>query len=301
LLQKCHLNIDIGNKKNVNKNPIVDRAVQEVEEELLKLEPGGGAVTNTTLALATASVNSKIRKRGLSAREMLIQRDQFTNTQMPISDLDLLTRQYEAKLTNHQYSEVSKAPRGKYHPIDHTVKRGDLVYLYNDRNKSRARDRYLVVSVVDSTWCYLKKIVGNQLRNSAYKVKLSTCYKVPHVPDVPLSAIQAEDSPDDEFYMDQLNKELRKSDETVHPPRLPTTPAAISGSDMMDEPQVDIHDRFQPVDIPCDSPDSVSLEVECSTTQELDNSETSVNNPPPPRRPKRQRAVPAKYKDFELY
>ena len=58
----------------------MDRAVQEVEEALLKLEPGGGAVTSTTLAMATAHLNSKIRKRGLSAREMLIQRDQFTNT-----------------------------------------------------------------------------------------------------------------------------------------------------------------------------------------------------------------------------
>ena len=56
---------------------------------------------------------------------------------------------------------------------------GDLVYLYSDKDKSRARSRYLIVTV-DGEWCYIKKkFTGNQLRANSYKVKLKECYKVP--------------------------------------------------------------------------------------------------------------------------
>ena len=55
---------------------------------------------------------------------------------------------------------------------------GDLIYLYGDRNKSQARNRYLVVSI-NGEWCFVKKFSGNQLRASSYKVKLSECYRVP--------------------------------------------------------------------------------------------------------------------------
>ena len=36
LLRKCNMVIDIGNPKNKNKNPIAERAVEELEEELRK-------------------------------------------------------------------------------------------------------------------------------------------------------------------------------------------------------------------------------------------------------------------------
>ena len=39
-------------------------------------------------------------------------------------------------------------------------------------NKSRTRDRYLVVSS-DPTWCSIRKFTGNQLRKCAYRVKKS--------------------------------------------------------------------------------------------------------------------------------
>ena len=56
---------------------------------------------------------------------------------------------------------------------------GDLVYLYSDRDKSRARSRYLVVSI-DGEWCFIKKFSGNQLHSSSYKVKREECYLVPN-------------------------------------------------------------------------------------------------------------------------
>ena len=77
-LESSRIAIEIGNPKNVNKNPVAEKAIQEVEEELCRLQPNE-QVTDTALAKTVASLNSRIRTDGLSAREIMFQRDQFTN------------------------------------------------------------------------------------------------------------------------------------------------------------------------------------------------------------------------------
>ena len=180
LLQSNRMTIEIGRVKNVNKNPVAERAVQEVEEELLKQNPSGGHVSALALAITLACLNSRIRSRGLSAREMWTQRDQFNNAQIPITDRKLVQDQHDSRLENHPHSEKSKAPQRL--PIHTPVAVGDLIYINTDRNKSRARDRYLVVSV-DGGWCNVRKFVGTQLRSNSYRIKLSECYKVPEDPN----------------------------------------------------------------------------------------------------------------------
>ena len=50
-----HYPIELGQAKNPNKNPVAERAVQELETELLRQEPLGGAVSPLTLAVATSA------------------------------------------------------------------------------------------------------------------------------------------------------------------------------------------------------------------------------------------------------
>ena len=195
LLESHNIILDLGRAKNQNKNPVTERGVQELEQELLKQEPSGGQVSELLLATATARLNARIRQRGLSAREMLFQRDQFTNDQIPLLDRDMISEQHQAKLKNHEYSEKSKAPNRERCP-DEQLTVGDLVYLHNDGSKLKARDRYIVASM-DNQWVYLRKFVGKQLRNSSYKVKRSECYKVPAaIPKAPIPVLY--DDGDDE-------------------------------------------------------------------------------------------------------
>lgn len=177
LLQQHKITLELGRSKNPNKNPVGEKAVQELENELLRQDPLGGKATDLTLAVATATLNSRIRSRGLSSREMWTQRDQFTNAQIPLNDDSLLTSQYQQRLKNHPFSECSKAPISLPRSIP-SITVGDLVYLHSDRNKTRARDRYLVVSL-EPPFCNIKKFVGTQLRSSSYRVKISDCFKVP--------------------------------------------------------------------------------------------------------------------------
>ena len=169
ILKSLRLSLEIGRVKNPNKNPVVEKAILELEEELLKQEPTGGPVSQLGLVIAVARLNSRIRYSGLSARELWTQRSQFTHEQLPSSDRENLLRQHTLRKLNHTSSEKSKHKSGKT-ANSYNVDVGDLIYLYSDRDKSRARSRNLVVSI-DGEWCFIKTFSGNQLWSSSYKVK----------------------------------------------------------------------------------------------------------------------------------
>ena len=60
-LLKHNISIELGRIKNKYKNAIADRAVQELEEEIAKVDTGRGPITNTTLTIAISNLNAKLR------------------------------------------------------------------------------------------------------------------------------------------------------------------------------------------------------------------------------------------------
>ena len=198
-LRSLGIEIDIGRAKNINKNPVAEQAVRELEMEILKQEPLPGPVSNLALARATSRLNSRIRSRGFSAREMWFQRDQYSNMQLPFNDMDLIKQQHESRTTNHPYSVRSKG--GTNNIRQQSISVGDIVYLYHDKSKGAARPRY-IVALVDGSWCFLRKFTGSQLREVCLKVKLTDCYKVPvYKPDYMIPRPQLHNSHSD----DELN------------------------------------------------------------------------------------------------
>ena len=90
-----------------------------------------------------------------------------------VADYDLILGRHEQRSTNHASREKSKNPRGLV-PNTPSLHVGDIVYLISDKDKFRARDRYIAVSI-DFLWWFVKKFSGSQLRATSYKVKLSEC------------------------------------------------------------------------------------------------------------------------------
>ncbi|KAK3108433.1 hypothetical protein FSP39_007884 [Pinctada imbricata] len=118
-----------------------------------------------------------MRSCGLSVRELFTQRNQFTHEQLPLSDRDIIGHKADNRDSNHISSALSKSHmKGPLQKALISV--GDLVYLYSDKEKTKARPRYIVVNT-NEDWCYIKKFIGNQLRSSSYKIKQSECYRVP--------------------------------------------------------------------------------------------------------------------------
>lgn len=219
LLAQHRISLELGRAKNPNKNPVAEKAIQELGEELLRQQPRGGPISPRLLAVATACLNSRLRSRGLSAREMWTQRDQFTCDQLPLADEELIRLQHGERVKNHSHSEQSKAPHGMT-LAPPSVEVGDLVYLHGDRNKACSRDRYLVVSV-EGLWCGLRKFAGSQLRDFTYRVKLSDCYKVPVAgPDTVRPSVDGDASDED--------CPLPPDVPRVVPPQAPTIPPEIA-------------------------------------------------------------------------
>lgn len=57
LLTRHRIAIELGRPKNMNKNPVAERAIQELEVEILRFDPDNKVVSHLSLALITASLN----------------------------------------------------------------------------------------------------------------------------------------------------------------------------------------------------------------------------------------------------
>ena len=153
-----NIRLELGHAKYINKNPVGERAIRELHGEINRVNGTASSVTPVTLALAVTNLNSRIRSGGLSALEVFTQRDQFTGDQIPLQDREIIKRKELERKSSHMSSAKYRS-RGKTVPLYPTLKPGDLIYINSDRLKTRARDRYIVVSVGSST-CKVQKFVG---------------------------------------------------------------------------------------------------------------------------------------------
>ena len=78
-------------------------------------------------------MNSRIRNRGYTAKEMAFNRDQINNCLKPVSDEDLSSQQVQKRQIKHNK------------PIENNdgnaaIAFGDDVYVKEDKSKQRARE-----------------------------------------------------------------------------------------------------------------------------------------------------------------
>ena len=62
----------------------------------------------------------------------------------PVNDLQHIAAKHQARKTNHPFSEAVKGGYRTQAPVP-PLQVGDLVYVKSDRDKSRARDRYIIL------------------------------------------------------------------------------------------------------------------------------------------------------------
>ena len=176
ILENHGISVEMGCVKNPNKNPVAERAIEELGRELLNIVPEGGPISPSTLAIATSNMNMRIRRGGLSSRELWTQRDQITGKQLPVDDRKVICDQLLSRCSNHSASAHSKA-RSEIPPLIPHLQVGDLVFLHRDRDKTKARDKYMVTEILDE-WCKIRKFVKSQFRSKTYDVLVADCYPV---------------------------------------------------------------------------------------------------------------------------
>jgi hypothetical protein len=160
---------------------------------------------------------------------------------------------------------------------------GDLVYLHSDRNKSRSRSRYLVVSI-EQDWCSVRKFTRTQLRSMSYRVKRTECYKVPHYDILTEESHDTDRESDDDDHNDIAVDMPR-------PPALPGIPQPIG-------PQPPLHQEDEgstPATV-----DPIDTSEVCPSKDEEPNDITATVDQyvQPLRRSTRLRRVPKQLQDF---
>ena len=157
-------------------------------------------------------------------------------------------------------------PAAKYR-VPESIVVGDLVYLHSDRNKSKARDRYIVVQV-EGTFCNLKKFVGSQLRNTSYRVKTSECYRI-------ASDCRISTPPEFEDDCSSTNDdEQDRSVTPILPPVPPPIPSAISIPPNLQQSVSVEHEN-----LPQHSTDADYTNFEHKQSSELESSVNGCNGP----------------------
>ena len=130
-LKSLHIEIVLGRTMNINKNPIAENAIKEFHKERLRLDPLGGKVTEIQLALITKNMNSRIRDRGLSAKEVAFQRDQVSNANKQIAP-------------DHHLADLQHNKRKQTHNTPSTLKEteyavGDLVFVRHKKKQAQGQ------------------------------------------------------------------------------------------------------------------------------------------------------------------
>ena len=176
-LTSLGIKLELGEPKNKNSNPIAERSISELEGEITKLQPEGGTITEVTLDLAVTNMNSRLRGSGLASAEMWTGREMNTGEQLSMKDNELISKKLSERKGNHLPSAKYKA-RGKTTEVLADCGVGDIVYIYNDRDKTMAREKYLVTQLNSNRKCTVQKFAGSQFRKKQYLVALSDVYKV---------------------------------------------------------------------------------------------------------------------------
>ena len=179
LLSDELISLDIGSAKNVNKNAVAEKAIQELRKELLKVSPGGGKISDVTLAKAVSHLNNRIRHSGRTSRELWVRRDQFTNEPLTFCDSDLSDSQFRMRTSGHHSSALHESRHAPPVSLE-DIRVGDKVFIKSDHSKSKVRDPYFVLSLVpDKKEARVQKIADTANRQNVLIVQLQNLYRAP--------------------------------------------------------------------------------------------------------------------------
>ena len=135
-LKKFNIKIELGATFNHNRNPIAENLVKECHKEINRAGYTNDQLNEFQLSQVIRNINSRVRDRGLSAKEMCFMRDQATNRNILHKDEELKAKQKEKRIANH-----NKPSDEKY-----DVDIGDEVMVKDQMTKLKPREKFVVVS-----------------------------------------------------------------------------------------------------------------------------------------------------------
>jgi hypothetical protein len=178
-LRKLGITICIADPLNKNSNAVADKACLELGQELTKLQPQGGPISDSTLATAVFYLNTKVRRKDkLTAIEIHHARNQETYENLQLDDSKLRENQLQGRQL--QPAKIDKQAK---------VQAGDTVVLTHTPAKHTVRDTYLVTAAQPTAVTMQKLIIRekSQLRPKTYTTKPELITVIHRATEVPIS------------------------------------------------------------------------------------------------------------------
>lgn len=195
ILAKYSIKLEIGRVHNKNKNPIAENAIKEFRKERLRLNPRGGIISDQERIIITKNMNSRIRNRGFSAKEMLFKRENMTNSSISVDDKEISKAQFDLRTKVNDKHNISVTK-----PL-HNFSIGERVFIIDDLSKLRSREEHIIVSLFTENnegWAVIQKS-ERQFRQKSYNVKLSELMPVSSNFSLP-NKVQVDDDENNEAF-----------------------------------------------------------------------------------------------------
>ena len=171
--QKYGIKWETGATYNVNKNPICENKIRELEKEILRFKSNGGPLTKLELVQVTSILNSRIRHHGKTAKEVCLRREGKENGIIDISDHDVAGKVEDKRKENHVAMHNHHLKRGRKETKSAEYKVGDLVLVRDMLSKHSPREVHTVVGYDDNGNIDIKKLENSQFRQRNFLVKPS--------------------------------------------------------------------------------------------------------------------------------
>ena len=190
-LDDLGIDLELGNAKNKNAVAIVDKKIKELNDEIKKLS--NTVIDFKILSKATSIVNEKVRHQGLSSKEILFSRDQFSNTNLDLNDEHIAEDKMKKRIESNKYSAKSKA-QIQVEAIAANAKKGHIVLMKHETSKHSRRELYIVLDTDDASQTLViaklphalsgSQPISFQPHNVTYIVKQTDIFLSPNQPTI---------------------------------------------------------------------------------------------------------------------
>lgn len=176
-LNKIGISLTNTDLFNINENAVIDKACYELEQELIRIEPDGRQVNNTTIQYVVQLLNKKLRRNGkISAYEIYFNRDLNTGASLNI-DYQRLKNHQKTVRDSHNEKHNSSLPQ---QPICNPQP-GDFVIPITAKNdKHKAKDIFIVTASQDNKVKIQKMLHTHSeqptLRSKTYITDKNRCF-----------------------------------------------------------------------------------------------------------------------------
>ena len=242
-LEPLGIFLEVGQPKNVNKNATADKAIRELREQLVRLSPHGGPVSEATLARATAFLNTVIRHTGRSAKELWMSRDQLSGENIQLNDRSISDSQFQKRQAGHLPS-AKYASRNGQPALSPTLQVGDTVFVKSDRSKSKARDSFFVLDLNETNkTATIQKFPMTHFKHHPIQVQYQNLYKVKPHPTLTSPSFPTTSQP-------VLTKNNQRPTPPTNQPRklqLSLPPSYTPDSDSEDDDYEQFHHQDNPI------------------------------------------------------